>query len=260
VVRGRSARPAGVTVLSDGRRVAHLTLGPAGGRPTVYVHGALGTRVDGCPPLLDALEQAHLRLLVPSRPGYGASSPAPGRTLTSWAADLEQLVDRLDIGAFALLGVSAGGPYAILAARRLGPRVSATTIVSGTVPLWGPDAPDAGWSRRQHLARRGALPPVVRAGRGPLAALAADAPLALGPWPALDCSGAAPAVRWWHGALDTTVPLAHARAHAARIGGVHLTALEQEGHFFLRRRIHPILGDLAARAATPAPSAARVAA
>ena len=42
----------------------------------------------------------------------GARTRAPGRRIADFPADVEHLADRLGLGRFAVVGVSAGGPYA----------------------------------------------------------------------------------------------------------------------------------------------------
>lgn len=131
---------AATVVLPDGRRLACTALGPPDGLPVVQLHGAIGTPMRGCPRTERALQEAGVRLLLPARPGFGGSDPAPGRTLVSWPDDVRALADALGLPRFAVLGVSAGGPYAAACARALGDRVAVTVLASGTVPLWGPGA------------------------------------------------------------------------------------------------------------------------
>jgi pimeloyl-ACP methyl ester carboxylesterase len=82
-----------------------------------------------------------------------------------------------------------------------------------------------------------------------------DLLLAWGPW------GFAPQdvpaeVHLWHGALDRTVPVHHARALAAALPRHRLEVAEDEGHFFFRRRVAEILAALlgARRAGPPRPA------
>lgn len=136
-----AVRLAAATVrLPDGRRLACTTLGPADGLPVLQFHGAIGTPVRACPDTERVLGEAGVRLVLPQRPGFGGSDPAPRRTLTTWPADVAALADGLGLERFAVLGVSAGGPYAAACARALPDRVTVTVLASSTVPLWGPDA------------------------------------------------------------------------------------------------------------------------
>lgn len=126
--------------LPDGRVLACTTMGPTDGLPVLQFHGAIGTPVRPCAQTERALNAAGVRLILPQRPGFGASDPAPGRTLRSWARDVEVLADALRLSRFAIVGVSAGGPYAAACATALRGRVAATVLASTTVPLRGPGA------------------------------------------------------------------------------------------------------------------------
>ena len=66
-----------------------------------------------------------------SRPGFGDSDRAPRRTLLSFARDAAALADRLGRERFAVVGVSAGGPYALACAHELPDRVAAAAVVGG---------------------------------------------------------------------------------------------------------------------------------
>ncbi len=106
--------------LPDGRRLAWHQWGPATGRPVIFCTGAgmSGSLGFGT----DCLDGLNLRLIAPDRPGLGASTPHPSKTLTSWADDIARLPDLQ--GATAV-GFSQGGPFALaLAAAGLVDRVA----------------------------------------------------------------------------------------------------------------------------------------
>src|SRR5204863_1333027 len=76
-----------------------------------------------------------VRLIAPERPGCGRSCAAPERTLLSWPADVLEFADALGIDRFAVVGFSAGGPYAAACAHLLPPeRLIAAAIVNGVAP------------------------------------------------------------------------------------------------------------------------------
>jgi pimeloyl-ACP methyl ester carboxylesterase len=79
-----------------------------------------------------------LRVIVPDRPGHGLSDFKRHRRVARWTADIASLVDSLGIGRFAVLGFSAGGPYAAACAAVLRDRVSVAGIVSGWAPPKSP--------------------------------------------------------------------------------------------------------------------------
>jgi pimeloyl-ACP methyl ester carboxylesterase len=127
--------------LRDGRRLAYAEHGDPHGAPLVFLHGYTASRLTRHPD--DSIAAtAGIRLITVDRPGCGASDLQPRRTLLDWPADLAQLADTLGLERFAVLGHSAGGPYALACARALPDRISATGVVSGFAPFDGPRATD----------------------------------------------------------------------------------------------------------------------
>jgi pimeloyl-ACP methyl ester carboxylesterase len=114
--------------------------GDPAGRPVLHFHGWPGTRLQG-QRYAAAARAAGVRLISPDRPGYGLSDALPGRSLGDWAADVAELADALDLGRFAVLGVSGGGPYALTcaAAGQLSQRLTAVAVVSSLAPLAEPE-------------------------------------------------------------------------------------------------------------------------
>jgi len=134
--------------LADTRTMGFAEYGAAEGAPVFALHGTPGSR------FMFQLSDRHarelgLRLIAPERPGCGLSSLQPGRSLTDWARDIAQLADHLGIAAFALVGVSGGGPYTAACAAHLGERVTHAALVS---PV-GPIAHDAVASRLSRFQR-----------------------------------------------------------------------------------------------------------
>jgi pimeloyl-ACP methyl ester carboxylesterase len=85
-------------------------------------------------PLVEAAATAGLRLVTWSRPGYGGSSPAPGRTVADVAADTAVVLDTLGIGEFVTLGWSGGGPHALACAALMPGRCLAAATLAGVAP------------------------------------------------------------------------------------------------------------------------------
>ncbi len=123
-----------VVDLRDGRRLAYRAVGPVGGSLVLYLHGAIGSPQSVGPELESIVEELGLRYVLVSRPGFGDSDPEPKRTLHSFADDVAQLADALARPRFAVLGVSAGGPYALACAAALPERVEVATVVSCMTP------------------------------------------------------------------------------------------------------------------------------
>lgn len=104
--------------LADGRRVGFATYGSPGGIPVIWCHGGPGSRMDPVHRDAEAAE-ADLLIIGIDRPGYGMSTPLPGRTIADWIPDALAVVDELGVDKFLAVGESTGGAYALaLAALR----------------------------------------------------------------------------------------------------------------------------------------------
>jgi pimeloyl-ACP methyl ester carboxylesterase len=130
--------PRNQLVLRDGRSLSFTAIGPQSGQPVIYCHGAIGTPIEATVDLQRIVDRAGVRFIAPSRPGVGGSDPRPGRTILDFAGDVGELADRLGIGRFSLLGVSAGGPYALAVAHQLGSRVERIALCSALSPFCAP--------------------------------------------------------------------------------------------------------------------------
>jgi pimeloyl-ACP methyl ester carboxylesterase len=127
----------------DGGRTLHVyDAGPPdGGRfPVIWQHGTPNV---GAPPepLFAAADRLGLRWVSFDRPGYGGSTVAPGRTVSSVAGDVATVADALGIDRFAVVGYSGGGTYALGCAAVLGSRVRAVLSLAGIAP-YGADGLD----------------------------------------------------------------------------------------------------------------------
>ena len=123
--------------LADGRTLAWREFGAAGGWPLVAVHGSPDSSAIWA--LLDeAAGRAGAWVIAPDRPGFGQSTPKPDRSILDWVDDLDELADHLDIGAFPLLAISGGSPYALAVAAARPDRLDRVGLLSVISPL---DAP-----------------------------------------------------------------------------------------------------------------------
>lgn len=126
-----------VMTLSDGRALGWIEFGVSDGWPIFGFHGTPGSRLQmGIDEA--AVRRAGVRLIAPDRPGYGLSSFQPGRRLIGWPADVVQLADHLALERFSVMGVSGGGPHALVCAALLEDRLVAAGVVSGEGPLSDP--------------------------------------------------------------------------------------------------------------------------
>ncbi len=125
-----------------GRTLEYLAEGPPDGLPLVLHHGTPSGAVR-CAPIFEAAAQRGLRVLLPSRPGYGGSTPLPGRRIADVAADVGTLLDAIGAGHFVTVGWSGGGPHALACAALLPGRCLGAATVAGVAPY---DAAGLDWT------------------------------------------------------------------------------------------------------------------
>ncbi|WP_329133306.1 alpha/beta hydrolase [Streptomyces sp. NBC_01476] len=119
--------------LADGRTLEYLVAGPADGIPLV-LHNGTPSGAKFFEPMVATAARHGLRVVVHSRPGYGDSSPRPGRTVASVAADVTAVLDELGADRFLTVGWSGGGPHALACAALLPGRCVAAATVAGVAP------------------------------------------------------------------------------------------------------------------------------
>jgi pimeloyl-ACP methyl ester carboxylesterase len=128
-------------VIDGGRKLAYTDFGNPGGLCVFFFHGAPTSRLRLV--FLDEQFAAQgLRVVSPDRPGYGGSSPQPGRSMADWPTDVASLADALGIDRFLVAGHSSGGPYAVACAALLGERVLGGILVGGLTDMAWSDAWD----------------------------------------------------------------------------------------------------------------------
>jgi pimeloyl-ACP methyl ester carboxylesterase len=200
-----------------GSAIAVEVAGPPGGRPVLVCHGLADARLS-VRLFEPAARELGLRLVAPDRPGTGRTGPRGLGRLADWAEDAALVLDAAAAGPAALLGISAGGPFAAACAARLGGRVHSLTLIA---PLGAP-----GWPVRE-------MAPGQR-----LALAAARRAQAL--------------VGWFLGRL--AVLARHSpRLFAAAIPGAQLQLHPGHGHFSILGAAREILAPLAALAGPTAP-------
>lgn len=89
-------------VLPDGRKLGYAQYGAQAGRTVFYCHGLPGSRIEAAGLLSMAL-RLDIRIIGVDRPGYGLSSPQPGRTLLDYPKDIERLAEFLGVDRYSVL-------------------------------------------------------------------------------------------------------------------------------------------------------------
>ncbi len=120
--------------LQDGRRLGFAEFGAPGGRPVILFHDLWGNRSVRHPDD-SILKRLDIRLIGVDRPGYGSSTRKPGRGLMDVVDDVMLLGKALKLERFAVLGFSAGGPYALACAWRFPQIVTRASVVACWPPL-----------------------------------------------------------------------------------------------------------------------------
>jgi pimeloyl-ACP methyl ester carboxylesterase len=106
------------TLEHDGRTIGFATFGDDAGTPVVWCHGGPGSRLEPAAGSA-AFAEAGLRVIGIDRPGYGLSTPQPGRDIAGWVGDAVAVLGHLGIDRFVALGISTGGAYALALASLL---------------------------------------------------------------------------------------------------------------------------------------------
>lgn len=120
--------------LSSGLRLCYAEFGDPEGVPTFYFHGWPCSRLHAWTMHEAALKQG-VRLICPDRPGLGHSDNHPERQLLDWPPVVSELANHLGWDKFHVLGVSGGGPYALVCAALIPKRLLSTHIVCGAASI-----------------------------------------------------------------------------------------------------------------------------
>ena len=89
------------------------------------------------PHVADASKRG-IRLISYDRPGYGGSTPLPGRKVADVTKDVATIADHLGVERFAVWGISGGGPHAIASAALIPTRVVAAASLASPAPYPSP--------------------------------------------------------------------------------------------------------------------------
>src|ERR1700677_3404182 len=140
-----------LVMTADGRTLAVEDAGTPGGLPVMVHVGTPNSRHLYGRTVADAAARG-LRLISYDRPGYGESTPQPGRTMADTAGDARAICAALGIDRLAMWGYSGGGPPLLACAALLPDLVTAAASLASPAPYdaegldWfagvGPDATD----------------------------------------------------------------------------------------------------------------------
>lgn len=123
--------------LYDGRQLGYALYGPADGTPVLYFHGTPSSRLEVLMTTLcgvdlyQLLHQHQLRLIAIDRPGMGLSTLHPGRTVLSFAYDVQELMEQLRIEEAKVMAWSGGGPYALALCSVMPEKIKGAFIIAG---------------------------------------------------------------------------------------------------------------------------------
>jgi pimeloyl-ACP methyl ester carboxylesterase len=133
---------------ADGGVIAVDLAGDAGAAPVLFCHGLADSRLS-VHQFSPAARELGLRLIAPDRPGIGGTSPRHLSRLVDWVEDASLTLNALGIRSAAVLGVSAGGPFAAACAAEIPDLVSSLTLIA---PLGPPGWPTRGMAWGQRLS------------------------------------------------------------------------------------------------------------
>jgi pimeloyl-ACP methyl ester carboxylesterase len=135
-----------VTML-DGRAVGVADYGAPGQTPVIWCHGGPGCRLEP-KYFAEAAARIGVRLVGIDRPGYGRSTPQPGRTISGWVEDALTVADQLALERFATVGCSTGGAYALALAAKSPRVIGAVACCALTDMRWAEGKAAILWKER----------------------------------------------------------------------------------------------------------------
>jgi pimeloyl-ACP methyl ester carboxylesterase len=120
-------------VLPDGRTLGYREYGDPAGSPCVYLSGTPAS--SAAAQLMDeTAKEMGVRWIAVDKPGYGASTFQPERSLRSITGDVVALADLLGLQRFAVAGESGGGPWTLALAHDLHDRLTTAILIGGIGP------------------------------------------------------------------------------------------------------------------------------
>ncbi len=133
---------------ADGGVIAVEVVGEPDATPVLFCHGLADSRLSAHS-FAAAAHELGLRLIAPDRPGIGGTDARRLNRVVDWVADATPVLDALDVGSVALLGVSGGGAFAAACAAEMPHRVRSLLLIS---PLGPPSWSTRGMAGGQRLS------------------------------------------------------------------------------------------------------------
>ncbi|MER8401986.1 alpha/beta hydrolase [Mesorhizobium sp. M1348] len=123
--------------MPQGRTVRAYEVGPPDAPLVVGIHGTPST---GLGQIVNYVASGALfcRHVAFDRPGYGGSTPQPGRKIRDIVPVVEAILDHLSVDIAAVYGHSGGGMLALATAALLPKRISRAVCSAGNGPNFGP--------------------------------------------------------------------------------------------------------------------------
>jgi pimeloyl-ACP methyl ester carboxylesterase len=118
---------------ADGRTLAVEEAGDPDGRPVLVHMGTPNSRHLYGRNAADAAGRG-LRLISYDRPGYGGSTPQPGRAIADCVGDVRAICATLGIDRLVMWGISGGGPHVLACAALLPDLVAAAASLGSPAP------------------------------------------------------------------------------------------------------------------------------
>ncbi len=118
---------------AGGATLEYLVSGPSDGRTLLFQPGTPNSAAL-FRAIVEPAAALGLRTVSYSRPGYGRSSPRPGRSVADAVPDVEAVLDAVGAEQFVTLGWSGGGPHALATGALLSERCQAVAVLAGVAP------------------------------------------------------------------------------------------------------------------------------
>lgn len=143
--------------LQDGRALEYAEYGDPEGDDLLFFHGFIGSYHQASP-AHEAAKEHGFRLIAPNRAGVGHSSLNETQTIVERMDDVRELLEKLGIDDFGVVGVSGGSPYALAAAHVFQTRVKTIAAISGMGTIADPELLAQMEPSRRRILKLGKFP------------------------------------------------------------------------------------------------------